>query len=316
MPSADLRAVGGALVHRLGGIWYGDHGMCLCPAHADRTPSLSVRLGDRALLYTCFAGCDRRDVMRAIRQIDMAALHSGPNSTEFGRRAARQDGWLRERALDLWARSTAIRGTQGAAYLQCRGLVRLPPVLRFCEATPLGPVGDRRYRPALIAAVHDGDALLAVQRTFLEWGRPRRARDLGNPRRMLGRPGGGAVMLARAGPILGLAEGMETALSAMAILGLPVWATLGARRMSAMALPAIVERVLLLPDRDVAGRAGAAKAFEVYAEAGLQVQALWPPRGFKDWNDVLRKGEKGGGMVGARWTEWLARCRQELNPND
>src|SRR3546814_20948719 len=49
------------LVGALGGTWHGRTAMCLCPAHADRTPSLSIRQGDRGILVTCFAGCDRED---------------------------------------------------------------------------------------------------------------------------------------------------------------------------------------------------------------------------------------------------------------
>ncbi len=312
MRAPDLALVAARLVHKLGGTWRGDNGMCLCPAHADRNPSLSVRLGDRALLFTCFAGCDRRDIIRAIVQFDRRAMASLEAPAPIARQSASVDAWLRQRARELWEKSRPIAGTQAAAYLARRSLVSLPSVLRFCGATPLGQGKDLRYRPAMIAAVQDGSGLLGVQRTFLEWGQPRRARDLGNSRRMLGRPYGGAVMLAEAGPVLGLAEGTETAMSAMAILGLPVWATLGARRLCAIALPSIVERIVLLPDHDAAGQVGAAKAVDAYARLGLRVDVLWPPAGFKDWNDVLRKGEKGGGMGGARWTEWLARCRQEI----
>lgn len=38
-----------------------------CPAHADRTPSLSVKeLEDGRILIKCFAGCGAADVMQAI----------------------------------------------------------------------------------------------------------------------------------------------------------------------------------------------------------------------------------------------------------
>jgi hypothetical protein len=40
-----------AIVEALGGIWRGTRGECRCPAHNDHGPSLSVRLGERAILF-------------------------------------------------------------------------------------------------------------------------------------------------------------------------------------------------------------------------------------------------------------------------
>ena len=37
-----------------------------CPAHADRSPSLSVREGDRGILLKCFAGCATEEICAAI----------------------------------------------------------------------------------------------------------------------------------------------------------------------------------------------------------------------------------------------------------
>lgn len=45
MPNSQLEIAGAELVRRLGGHWTGDRGMCLCPAHDDHMPSLSVRVG-------------------------------------------------------------------------------------------------------------------------------------------------------------------------------------------------------------------------------------------------------------------------------
>lgn len=47
---------GRALVERLGGRWGADGGKCRCPAHDDRTPSLSVRPGRTRLLLHCYKG--------------------------------------------------------------------------------------------------------------------------------------------------------------------------------------------------------------------------------------------------------------------
>lgn len=151
------------------------------------------------------------------------------------------------------------------------------------------------FRPALIAALHERSDFVALQRTFLDEHEPCRARDLANPRRMLGRPGRGAVMLAPATDRLGLAEGVETALSAMILLGIPVWATLGNERLAHIAIPDTVTHLILLPDNDRGGRIGVARALDVYVAPGRTIETLWPPAGFNDWNDVLRAGGKGVG---------------------
>ena len=57
------------IVGTLGGTWHGRTAMCLCPAHSDSTPSLSIRQGNRGILVTCFAGCDREDVLRELRRV-------------------------------------------------------------------------------------------------------------------------------------------------------------------------------------------------------------------------------------------------------
>lgn len=102
-------------------------------------------------------------------------------------------------------------------------------------------------------------------------------------------------MLAPANDTLGLAEGIETALSAILLLDIPVWATLGNERLSHIAIPDTVTRLILLPDNDRGGRIGAAKAVEAYAMPGRTIETMWPPHGFNDWNDVLRAKGKGVG---------------------
>ena len=94
----DLETHAANLVKRLGGTWSSKGAMCRCPAHDDRTPSLSIRVGEKALLFKCFAGCDTLDVIRAIRRLDRnismggeAAVSSSPTSLS--------PAWLRQRAL-------------------------------------------------------------------------------------------------------------------------------------------------------------------------------------------------------------------------
>src|SRR3954463_9555222 len=40
---------------------------CKCPAHEDRSPSLSIKhADDGTILINCFAGCDANDVLAAV----------------------------------------------------------------------------------------------------------------------------------------------------------------------------------------------------------------------------------------------------------
>ena len=287
-----LQAKARDLVTALGGVWRAQGSMCRCPAHPDRTPSLSVRVGDRSLLFKCFAGCSAVEILRAIRRLDLAVpvAHGARRSTVES--AATGFGSAARR---LWDESVRLRGSPGTAYLEERGLSLIPTELRFHPRTPLGRGRLVRFRPAILAAVREGRTLVAVQRLFLAPDRPALAPDLPSPKLTLGRPGTGAVQLFRAGTALGLAEGIETALSAALLLDLPVWAVLGNERLSRLVIPMQVERLVLLPDNDRAGRLAARLAQETYPRDGLRIDTVWPWHGHNDWNDVLRAGGKGAG---------------------
>lgn len=291
----DLESAGAYLVHRLGGTWHRKSGMCRCPAHDDQSPSLSVRVGRSRLLFKCFAGCDRRDVLRAIYRLGpqtLEAIGSGAPPNEG------LDDWRQWRARELWSESRSLQGSIGQTYLRNRSVDICPASLRFNDRTPLGKRSAAIFRPALIAAVTDDSGLLAIQRTFLD---PlgRRARDLGKSRRMLGCPGAGAVRLATSTDTLGLAEGVETAISAMILLGIPVWASLGSERFPHIDIPRTVTRLLLLPDNDAAGHLAVPLATEAHAMPGRRIDTDWPWHGLNDWNDTLRM-ERGGGSGGRR----------------
>lgn len=289
----DLRSIGKALVERLGGRWDHRGGLCRCPAHDDSRPSLSVRVGNYGLLYHCFAGCDVADVLREVRRVDRRAMAT---------RALRPDepvshpSPLRDRILALWAEAVPVARSPGALYLRSRGLAGMGDGLRFHARTPLGGGRSVTFRPAILGAVQKGRSLLALHRTFLTADGSGLADDIDPPRRMLGRPLHGAVRLGFAASTLAIAEGIETALSAMRLLGIPVWAALGNERLPHLDIPLGVRRLIILADDDLAGRRSAAAAAEAHALAGRSVIRLWPGRGHNDWNDRLRAGGEGVGM--------------------
>lgn len=291
--AADRLEVAAArIVHRLGGRWHAQGGMCHCPAHRDRTPSLSVRVGSRSILFKCFAGCPTEAVLRAIRGLDLVV----PIDTSSARRLATDavSSRMGDLARSLWDEAQDLRGTPGEAYLRCRGLACLPDVLRWHSHAPLGRGRTVRFRPAIIAAVQDDEQVVAVQRLFVDPRNLTLARDLPNAKLTLGRLGCSAVRLHSSKRQLLLAEGIENAASASVLLRVPGWATLGSGRLHRIRFPSDVQELLLCPDNDRAGRIAEARARETYEAQGLTVSTIWPWRGHNDWNDVLlEEGGKG-----------------------
>ena len=51
----------------LGGRWRRDYGTAKCPCHEDRNPSLTLRDGERTVLFTCHAGCRSADIAAALK---------------------------------------------------------------------------------------------------------------------------------------------------------------------------------------------------------------------------------------------------------
>lgn len=283
-PAPDLEIEGERLCRRLSGRWTNGQGLCLCPAHNDHDPSLSIRVGRRALLFKCFAGCDTIAVLHAIRRLHLPLPRPAPDvPLSRSNQTAPRPG----PALRLWDASAPLIGTPADTYLS--GRLFQPPWhdLRFNARTPLGRGRDVVFRPALIAAVRERHRIVAVHRSFLDPVSFTLANDLTDARMMLGRPGRGAVQLAPANDILGLAEGIETALAAMRLHRLPVWATLGAERAGHILLPDSLERLVLLFDRDGPGWSAHQRALEAYARPDLEIRSAWPPAGYNDWADVL-----------------------------
>ena len=274
---------GRAIVEALGGHWTARGGMCRCPAHADTTPSLSVRPGRRRLLFHCFAGCETRDVLDAIAALRLP----GGARVAF---AADQPIDTRRPAVErLWSEARPLRESLAARYLAGRGLTGTS-ALRFHPRTPQGRQPLTRFLPAMIAAVTDETGLVALHRTFLSpdgitlsSGQPARA--------ALGPLGTGLVRLHPVSDRLGLAEGIETALSAAQLFGVPCWATLGAQRFKRIALPGSVAEIVLFLDNDTAGRRAEAVARERFAER--RIEARYPAEAGADWNDVLRARPRG-----------------------
>jgi putative DNA primase/helicase len=278
----------------LRGIPNGRGYLCRCPVPShgkgkgDRNPSLSIADGDKGLLVRCFAGCDARDVLAELRHCGLIEALSGDSRPRrFEQPAVPQqtpEPEPDERALELWRNAIPATGTLAERYLRARCItLPSPPSIRFLPHADYMP---RISFPAMLAAVQRPDrAVVAVQITFLDPSGDGKAK-VATPRRTVGKLGTGAVRLGLAGDALGLAEGVETALSAMQLSSVPVWACIGAGRMHTVTIPSHVHFLEIFADTDQPGRAAMLKTFERH-RADLEVRAQLPHERFKDWNDYL-----------------------------
>ena len=286
-PNRSLAETARRICESRGGKWSGTKGMACCPAHDDRTPSLGVSLGRQAILFHCFAGCDQQSVLAALARegFEAPALFSGsaitnePESTSTRKPSAV--------ALRIWRDAQPLRASPAKAYLESRGILAASPALRFHPRTPLGPKGRTRFLPAMIAAVSLDEGPIAIHRTFLSSEFSTKA-AFDKPKRALGALGEAAVRLfAPASGKLGLAEGIESAMSAYALTGIPVWATLGNERFGLVSVPESVTELHLFVDHDAGGELAASRGLAAYAQEGRTIQVRKPSSPDTDWNDEL-----------------------------
>ena len=286
-PNRSLAETARRICESRGGKWSGTKGMACCPAHDDRTPSLGVSLGRQAILFHCFAGCDQQSVLAALARegFEAPALFSGsattnePESTSTRKPSAA--------ALRIWRDAQPLRASPVKAYLESRGILAASPALRFHPRTPLGPKGRARFLPAMIAAVSLDEGPIAIHRTFLSTEASGKA-AFEKPKRALGALGEAAVRLfAPVSGKLGLAEGVESAMSAYALTGIPVWATLGNERFGLVSVPESVTELHLFVDHDAGGELAASRALAAYARDGRTIHVRKPSSRDTDWNDEL-----------------------------
>jgi putative DNA primase/helicase len=182
-----------------------------------------------------------------------------------------------------------LAGTVAERYLQARG-VRDPGSPDLLFNPDLADFETRRGWPGMVAVVRNGagEPTGGIHRTYLL--------DDGSAKapagkKMLGPVAGGSVRLA---PVpedghLGIAEGIETALAAQAIFGVPTWAALSADGIRRWEWPEGTKRVTIFADAGEAGEQAASALAERLNAAGVANKIISPLHG-DDFNDDLRHG--------------------------
>jgi hypothetical protein len=148
------------IAERLGGQRSGNGWLCLCPAHGDKNPSLSVGLSDDGrLLFHCHSGCSQEEVIQALRdrglwpeklgdreQPPTGGRHPPPGSTaekQLGHKEQEQFRAVAQgRALRIWKYATPAKEHP---YLTAKGIKAH---------------GLRIYKGCLLVPAYDGDGTL------------------------------------------------------------------------------------------------------------------------------------------------------------
>ncbi len=203
-----------------------------------------------------------------------------------------------ERLRRVWSESKPlVPGDEVMTYLAGRGLVLATPPdgLRLHPAMPYHD-GERivgRF-PCMVALVRDKDGSgVTLHRTYMQDGRKAPVTEAKKLMMSAKTVTGAAIRLSPAGVCLGITEGVETALAASQIAGVPVWSCITAHGVETFEPPEGVTSIVIFADNDVSftGQRAAYAAAHRLQVRGLQVEVRIPPM-VGDWLDVLNRGQK------------------------
>lgn len=275
----------------------GRHGPCPTCGGRDR-----FRFDDKEgrgtwICSHCGAG-DGFKLVMAVRGVgfkEAAALVKDvlPHAPQVMVAKERSETEKRESLRLLWEQAQPVQpGDPVHAYLTGRGLRRVPDAVRYVPKKAYYTDGRKTgVYPAMVAVVRGLDGRgVSLHVTYLQDGKKA---PVESPRKVM-QPvatiAGCAVWIDRAGPVLGVAEGIETAIAAGELSGLPMWATVGTGGMESLVWLKATDRLVIFADND-ANYAGQKAAYTLAFRAksrGLDVEVRTPDRVGQDWNDVLR----------------------------
>lgn len=213
-------------------------------------------------------------------------------------REARDRGQLEKLRAGLWNAGWPLKsGDPVVHYLSSRAIDRVPEDVRYVERCLYE---TRVWYPAMVAKVTAPSGRMAtLHRTYLDPTKNAKI-DAREPRKLM--PGhidkGSAVRLSPSGATLGVAEGIETALSASILYDVPVWSTINAGGLMAFSPPLEVSELIIFGDNDpkFGGQSSAyalAHRISVLATAPRKVRVMIPEKPGQDWNDVLMDRRRG-----------------------
>ena len=221
-----------------------------------------------------------------------------------------KDTSRRDQAITLFKASSPLRGTDAEIYLQSRGIFELPT-----GGVKFGMVHDHtegRKIPAMIALAstefteprqmhvtyieNGAKASIATQRKMHSLA-PKTLQDKDSSEPI-------AIKLFQASNVLGIAEGLESALSAKQLYKLPVWSAMNATYLKRFRAPTGVQTLYIFADNDksLTGLAAAmdcGRSNLLSSNDVTKVVIRWPEK-LNDFNDVLTEGDEVLEWIGSR----------------
>ena len=240
--------------------------------------------GDGVNLAMKFTGLSFKEVAQRIEQIAGVVQASTI-------KAERSDDDKLQALRRAWKESAAIQqGDEVVRYLRGRGLSldKLPESIRFHPGLAYRGDDMTGNFPAMLATVTgpEGKAR-SLHRTYLQ---NAQKAPVSHPKKLMqGLPlPGAAIRLAPVSECLGIAEGIETALAATELFGLPVWSCISTSGIESFEPPDGVRKVVIFADHDLnfAGQKAAFAAAHRLKLKGYVVEVRIPPTA-GDWLDVL-----------------------------
>lgn len=196
----------------------------------------------------------------------------------------------REKMREQWSQARPIADVSPVAkYLRAR-LGGGPLRYDFLKeaASVFHPTNGQSY-PAMIAKIAGHhDRAVNIHITYLT--RDGAKAPVSPAKRvMAGKlPEGCAIRLSPASEIMGVAEGIETALAASLLFDIPVWACVNGAMLAKWKPPGEAHEIVVFGDNDV-NFTGQAKAYELANRLEVQfkrrAKVMIPPKSGSDWND-------------------------------
>lgn len=193
---------------------------------------------------------------------------------------------------EIWAGSGPLTGSDLATkYLRSRGILISPDTKQVHLNAACYESETKTKMPAMVCMVRDqAGKPIGLHRTYLndQAGKAK----LECVRKSIGKTACGAIRLMPVSDVVGVAEGIESALSASQLFDLPVWAVISAVGMESFMPPEGVRKVVIFGDNDATftGQKSAyALANKLYLRDFLVDDPQIPVERGCDWNDVLKK---------------------------